>query len=1042
VRVWDLGTGRQHGDPLTGHTGLVRAVATTTLPDGRSVAVTGGEDGTVRVWDLDTGRQHGDPLTGRTGRVLAVATITLPDGRPAAVTGGIDGTVRVWDLDTGRQHGDPLTGHTNWVLAVATITLPDGRPVAVTGGDDGTVRVWDLGTGRQHGDPLTGHTGLVLAVATTTLPDGRPVAVTGGTDGTVRVWDLTSGSPMVVVPVHPGGVTCAAFTDLPDAGRVVLTGGTDGVLRAWAMSALLEARAIGLDEVFAGENTGASDRLSRAGLASHVAERLHQLTSGDRSPSPAAGDLTGSGIVHLDGRWGAGKTTLVELMLRERAADLGRPVVVRYDAWRQAAIAPEWWSVAAEVRRAIHGSRAAPTRVVLTLAGFARRLGRSTSTWVALLVVAAAGAAGRWLITEPSGLSQQFAAVLGLLSSLSGLLAIAFVLARGLFWSAPVLGRLHVRSDDNPLGEISGIVGHLRRWSPREGVPQRLIDWMFTGWLALTVSMAMWWRQSATLWRTLPTEVRDHVIRAVTVAVALAVFVAWFRLRHRPGPRGTAASSAPRRRRLPGGLRTRWDSVKTALVRARQQWNGGPHRRRQAIGRLARRLLSVVIGLAALAVTGWVSLPLWSLGQAWWSGSYDPTTRRWILAGVAGIAVYLALLAATSVRQRRMVLLVIDDLDRCTGERVVRLLETVHTMLRERVGPRRLRRWREPAPFAVIVLASGAWIRAAFATHYETFDRKADADTVHDLGADFLQKIFDHSVLIPGLSPEQTERLIHVISGSSYHAPRHGTRPLRIALTDKMPDPRHSDRDAKNPKSHDLDTRTDVDAGPPTLPPASRETLTAPTTSPVPEAASQPPPSDAENNRRRDAERAAVHTQAARSDLGVNAQLLITHLLTDFSTVLPGNPRLIIRVASAWAMLRAVARSLDLEVEPEPANELLVRAAVIWVRFPVLVDELLDADQPPIIDPTDPECPPKWRRRDVQQVLTMKDGRRLDIEDLALYYGKFYAPQAPAPAVKPDPQVALANPAPGANGATPAVNSDHAASWNQPATTPQARTTK
>jgi len=71
--------------------------------------------------------------------------------------------------------------------------------------------------------------------------------------------------------------------------------------------------------------------------------------------------------------------------------------------------------------------------------------------------------------------------------------------------------------------------------------------------------------------------------------------------------------------------------------------------------------------------------------------------------------------------------------------------------------------------------------------------------------------------------------------------------------------------------------------------------------------------------------------------------VLITHLLTNYSSILPGNPRLIIRVASAWAMLRAVARSLNLEAAAEPANEVLVRAAVIWIRFPVLADEILDS---------------------------------------------------------------------------------------------------
>jgi WD40 repeat protein len=52
----------------------VVAVAATVLADGRVVAVTGSHDATVRVWDLATGTPVGDPLTGHTNWVVAVAT--------------------------------------------------------------------------------------------------------------------------------------------------------------------------------------------------------------------------------------------------------------------------------------------------------------------------------------------------------------------------------------------------------------------------------------------------------------------------------------------------------------------------------------------------------------------------------------------------------------------------------------------------------------------------------------------------------------------------------------------------------------------------------------------------------------------------------------------------------------------------------------------------------------------------------------------------------------------------------------------------------
>jgi len=96
VRVWDLASGAPVGDPFTGHTDWVRAVAVGEL-DGRAVVVSAGDDGVVRVWDLASGAPVGDPFTGHTGPVYAVAVGEL-DGRAVVVSAGDDGVVRVWDL--------------------------------------------------------------------------------------------------------------------------------------------------------------------------------------------------------------------------------------------------------------------------------------------------------------------------------------------------------------------------------------------------------------------------------------------------------------------------------------------------------------------------------------------------------------------------------------------------------------------------------------------------------------------------------------------------------------------------------------------------------------------------------------------------------------------------------------------------------------------------------------------------------------------------------------------------------------------------------
>jgi hypothetical protein len=75
------------------------------------------------------------------------------------------------------------------------------------------------------------------------------------------------------------------------------------------------------------------------------------------------------------------------------------------------------------------------------------------------------------------------------------------------------------------------------------------------------------------------------------------------------------------------------------------------------------------------------------------------------------------------------------------------------------------------------------------------------------------------------------------------------------------------------------------------------------------------------------------------------------------ATVMPANPRLIKRVANTWGMLLAVQshphpnRPADF-----PPKDHLVRAAIMFVRFPSLVDDLLSCPTPPSLD-LDPAPP-------------------------------------------------------------------------------------
>jgi hypothetical protein len=63
--------------------------------EGRSLLASGGDDGTVRPWDPISGAPFGEPLTGHTGSVLALAAVDL-EGRSLLASGSADGMAVLW----------------------------------------------------------------------------------------------------------------------------------------------------------------------------------------------------------------------------------------------------------------------------------------------------------------------------------------------------------------------------------------------------------------------------------------------------------------------------------------------------------------------------------------------------------------------------------------------------------------------------------------------------------------------------------------------------------------------------------------------------------------------------------------------------------------------------------------------------------------------------------------------------------------------------------------------------------------------------------
>ncbi|MGW1728635.1 hypothetical protein ACWCQK_37875 [Streptomyces sp. NPDC002306] len=236
LRVWDLTTGAARGGALVGHTKAVYSVSFGKV-NGRAAAVSSGVDGTLRLWDLTAARSAGRQLGGSrsAGAISGVALRTLR-GRPVAVSAGDDGTVRLWDLTAADPSGLPLGKRLGTAVKAVAVGGVGDRAIAVTGGDDHAVRLWDLTADHPVARPLGDHDGTIWNLAVGTLDD-RPFALSAGDDGTTRVWDLTAPEPVgqILGPRLDTAVKAVAVGHVR-ARPVAFSGGDDGVLRGWDLA--------------------------------------------------------------------------------------------------------------------------------------------------------------------------------------------------------------------------------------------------------------------------------------------------------------------------------------------------------------------------------------------------------------------------------------------------------------------------------------------------------------------------------------------------------------------------------------------------------------------------------------------------------------------------------------------------------------------------------------------------------------------------------------------------------------------------------------
>lgn len=96
------------------------------------------------------------------------------------------------------------------------------------------------------------------------------------------------------------------------------------------------------------------DALGRVAVAETLATIIHDVFFGAEKRSDAQGkDLDRTFMIHIHGKWGSGKTSILNFLRQKlQSGEVGeRWVVVDYNAWRNQKNGPSWWTLLTEVYR-------------------------------------------------------------------------------------------------------------------------------------------------------------------------------------------------------------------------------------------------------------------------------------------------------------------------------------------------------------------------------------------------------------------------------------------------------------------------------------------------------------------------------------------------------------------------------------------------------------------------------------------------------------------------------------------------------------------
>ena len=188
-------------------------------PDGNTLAVGLGNDGSIRLVSAETGDllQTIWPAHDEWPQVLAFS----PDGTILA-SGGDDGRILLWDSATGELIKELFSGDF-WVWGMAF--TPDGRKLIAGFDVESTFRVWNTATWELE-RTFIGDFAADLAIS----PDGQTFVTAGGGQREANLWSFNSGERIFELREAPGWVWAV---DYHPTEPVVASGGIGEIIILW-----------------------------------------------------------------------------------------------------------------------------------------------------------------------------------------------------------------------------------------------------------------------------------------------------------------------------------------------------------------------------------------------------------------------------------------------------------------------------------------------------------------------------------------------------------------------------------------------------------------------------------------------------------------------------------------------------------------------------------------------------------------------------------------------------------------------------------------